>query len=141
MIAEDDFTSRLLMKKILENYGMLTQVDDGRQAVEAVRIALKAGQPYHLICLDIMMPKMDGQTALIEIRKMEESMGTSPGQQAKIIMTTALADKENVIKAARHLCTSYLLKPIDKPKMLRELQKLRLIAQQEGIDTHAHPDS
>lgn len=141
LIVEDDLTGQLLMRKILEPYGSIQQAHDGRQAVESVRIALKAGQPYHLICLDIMMPKMDGQTALKEIRTLEQSMGIAPGQQAKIIMTTALADRENVIRAARQHCTSYLLKPIDRTKVLRELRKLGLIPQQEGVDDHAHTDS
>ncbi len=132
LIAEDDLTSQLLMRKILEQYGSLHLVEDGKQAVEAVRIALKTGQPFDLICLDIMMPKMDGQTALKEIREMEEAMGIGPNKGAKVIMTTALADSENVIRAGRQQCSSYLLKPVSKAKLIQELRKLGLISEGEA---------
>ena len=48
---------------------------NGKEAVEAVRNALETVEPYNLICLDIMMPEMDGQQALREIRDMEEARG------------------------------------------------------------------
>lgn len=127
LIVEDDLTSRILMRKILEQYGPVHVAEDGRQGVEAVRIALKTGQPFDLICLDIMMPKMDGQTALKEIREMEDAMGIGPGRGAKVIMTTALSDSENVIKAGRQQCSSYLLKPVSRVKLIQELHRLGLI--------------
>ena len=40
-----------------------------------MRIALAAYEPYDLICLDIMMPEMDGQEALNAIRQMEMAAG------------------------------------------------------------------
>src|ERR1019366_2557767 len=49
-----------------------------------------SGQKYDLICMDIMMPEMDGQTAVKEIRALEEAGGTLSTQGVKIIMTTAL---------------------------------------------------
>ena len=132
LIVEDDFTSRLLLRKILETYGPYHLAEDGRQAVEAVRFALVTGQPYDLICLDIMMPKMDGQAALKEIRALEETKGIVPACRAKVIMTTALADRANVIEAGMQHCDSYLVKPIDKARLLNKLRELGLIPSQEG---------
>ncbi len=127
LIVEDDLTSQILMRKILEQYGPVHIAEDGKQGVESVRVALKTGQPFDLICLDIMMPKMDGHTALKEIREMEEAMGTARGEGAKVIMTTALADPNNVIRAGRQQCASYLVKPISKAKLIQELRRLGLI--------------
>ncbi len=132
LIVEDDITSQLLMRKLLERYGPLQIAEDGKQAVEIVRLALKAGQPFDLICLDIMMPKMDGQAALKEIRAMEDAMGLAPEQRTKVIMTTALADRDNVIQAGRQQCVSYLLKPIDNARLVAELRRLDLIPQEES---------
>jgi two-component system, chemotaxis family, chemotaxis protein CheY len=127
LIAEDDFTSRLLLQELLKSYGLFHLAVNGKEAVEAVRLALEAGEPYHLICLDIMMPEMDGQQALVEIRQLEEIKGI-PGQaRAKIIMTTALADKANVMKASEHQCDYYLIKPYDRLKLQQALYKLNLI--------------
>jgi two-component system chemotaxis response regulator CheY len=127
LIVEDDFTSRLLLQEILKLYGTIHIAVNGKEAVEAVRLTLEAGEPYGLICLDIMMPEMDGQEALKEIRLMEETKGIAGPDRVKIIMTTALADKTNVMKAREHQCDYYLIKPIDKAKLLPELRKMRVI--------------
>jgi len=41
---------------------------DGIEAVDAFMLALDEGKPYDLVCLDIMMPKLDGTRALKAIR-------------------------------------------------------------------------
>ncbi|MFP4171870.1 MAG: response regulator [Candidatus Hydrogenedentota bacterium] len=139
LIAEDDMTSRLLMQKILEPYGPYHCVEDGREAVEAVRIALGKGAPYDLICLDIMMPRMDGQTALVHIRELEDTELHEQAPRAKVIMTTALADRSNVIKACQHHCDHYLIKPIDKAKLIDKLSQLGLIPDKEEAGANADP--
>src|SRR3989304_1394191 len=90
LIVEDDFTSSLLLQGILKPYGTSHTALNGNQAVEAVRAALEAGEPYNLICLDIMMPEMDGQEALRQIRALEEAKGIIAINGAKVVMTTAL---------------------------------------------------
>ena len=128
LIVEDDFTSRLLLQEILKDYGTTHVAVDGQEAVKAVCLALDSRAPYQLICLDIMMPKMDGQTALRLIRAQEEGRGIVSSDAAKIIMTTALSDLKNVSTAYRGLCDAYLTKPIQKARLLEELRKLELIA-------------
>ena len=127
LIVEDDFTSRLLMQELLRGYGLAHIAINGKEAVEAVRMSLETNEPYELICLDIMLPGMDGQQALREIRAMEEEMGIFSSDGAKIIMTTALADMQNKIGAFSGLCDGYLTKPIHKQKLLDELRKFELI--------------
>ena len=127
LIAEDDITSRLLLQEFLKGYGPCHVAVNGKEAVAAVRAALDADQPYELICLDIMMPEMDGQEALRVIRRMEAANGIVGSYRAKIVMTSALADQENVIEAIRAKCDCYLAKPVRKAKLLEELRKLTLI--------------
>ena len=127
LIVEDDFTSRLLLQEYLKVYGTLHIALNGEEAVEAVRVALEAGKPYNLICLDIMMPKMDGQEALKEIRALEAAKGIWSTSGAKVVMTTALGNMKNVHTAFGNLCDSYLVKPIDKTKLLETLHQLALI--------------
>jgi PAS domain-containing protein len=50
------------------SYGECHIAVNGREAVAAFQAALKSGQRYNLVCVDIMMPEMDGQTALKQIR-------------------------------------------------------------------------
>ncbi|MEN6400596.1 MAG: response regulator [Armatimonadia bacterium] len=127
LIVEDDFTSRLLLQELLKSYGPFHIAVNGREAVEAARAALEAGEPYDLICLDIMMPEMDGQQALKEIRAMEQARGIVLSNWTKIVMTTALGDKANVLEAVEGKCNAFLVKPIRKAKLLEELRRLKLI--------------
>lgn len=127
LIVEDDFASRLFMQEVLKPFGPSHVAVNGREAVEAVRLALEAHEPYDLICLDIMMPEMDGQQALKEIRALEEARGVVPGAGAKIVMTTADTDRETVLEAIRGRCDHFLTKPIQKLKLLKELRNMALI--------------
>jgi len=128
LIVDDDFTNRLLLQEILKGYGPSHIAVNGQEAVEAVRVAMDMGEPYDVICLDIMMPEMDGHEALKEIRAMEEAKGIISSKGTKIVMTTALGDLKNVSTAYQGLCDAYLVKPIDKARLLEELRKLDLIS-------------
>ncbi len=128
LIVEDDFTSRLLLQELLKSYGPFHVAVNGKEAVDAARMALEAGEPYDLICLDIMMPEMDGQEALQQLREQEQARGILPSDRAKIVMTTAMADIKNVMAAYSSLCDAYLTKPIQKAKLIEELCKLELIS-------------
>lgn len=127
LIAEDDFASRSFMLRMLEQYGRCDITVDGVEAVEAVLIAIEDGEPYDLICLDIMMPEMDGYEALKQIRKLEEDAKIPKKNRSKVIMSTALTDGRNVQKAFQLGCIAYAGKPIDPQKFQNELKKLSLI--------------
>ena len=127
LIVEDDFTSRLLLQSLLSRYGECHIAVNGREAVDAFRRAWESGQPYDLICMDIMMPEMDGQSAVREIRACEEARGMLSTQGVKIIMTTALDDVKNVVESFKLLCDAYVFKPIDTGNLLDHLRFLRLI--------------
>ena len=77
-------------------------------------LALEAFTPYQLICLDIMMPGMDGQSALQTTRGLENARGILSCDWAKIVMTTSLGDSQSVFSAFRSVCDGYLTKPIDR---------------------------
>jgi len=127
LIVEDDFTSRLLMQEILKDHGPAHVAINGEEAVTAVGQALATDDHYDLICLDIMMPEMDGQEALRRIRELEEAHGILSTAGAKIIMTTSLNDMKNVGDAFNSLCDAYLVKPIQKSQLLEQLRELTLI--------------
>jgi two-component system chemotaxis response regulator CheY len=127
LIVEDDVTSRLLLQELLRDYGSSQVATNGIEAVAAVSAALEDNDPYNLICLDIMMPEMDGQRALKEIRELESQQGRVAKLGARILMTTALHDKDNIMQSFRAQCDGYLVKPIDKRKLLEQLRQLELL--------------
>lgn len=99
LLAEDDFASRKFMGKYLAKYGECDITVDGKEAVEAFIMAWEDEEPYDLLCLDVMMPVMDGFQVLDEIRQIEEAKKIPSDKQVKIIMTTALNEERNVKKA------------------------------------------
>ena|ERR1022692_1640703 len=126
LIVEDDFTSRLFLQTVLSRFGECHIAVNGREAVEAFRAALESGERYDLICMDIMMPEMDGQAAIRLIREREANAGLF-SKGVKIVMTTALADVKDVSAAFQGLCDSYLMKPINVRRLLGELKGFGLI--------------
>lgn len=127
LIAEDDLASRRFLLKFLSQYGECDIVVDGIETLDAYLMAVKENNPYDLICLDIMMPKVDGVKALKAIREFEDDREIIPEKRAKIIMTTALMDTEYVHKAFELGCEAYAAKPIDTNKLVEVMKKLELI--------------
>lgn len=124
LVVEDDFLSRNLLAKMVSDYGQIDVAVDGKEAVDAVKSAHAAGAAYDLIFLDIMLPKMDGQAALREIRAFEESLGIPAPDACKVIMTTALGDAENVMGAFGAQCEAYITKPFSKRVIDSEVRKI-----------------
>lgn len=127
LIAEDDFASRKFMLRFLSKYGECDITVDGMEAVDAFVMALDAEEGYDLVCLDIMMPELDGYQALKAIREVEKERGIPEDQAAKIIMTTALNEGRNVTRAFELGCVAYAGKPIDQDKFEGVLRKIGLI--------------
>ena len=120
------------MLALLRDYAKCDVAANGIEAVQAYRSAWADEQPYDLICMDIMMPEMDGREALAEIRKIERAEGLSGDKVVKIIMTTAIDSASSVMDAFQSGCQGYLVKPIVKTDLARMLESLGLIAAEQN---------
>ncbi len=127
LIVEDDLPSRKVLQVFLSPYSECERAQDGIEALEYFRRALDENKPYDLVCLDIMMPGMSGQEVLKEIRRMEAERNIHGLKGVKVIMTTALSDNTNILEAFRSQCEAYLIKPILRDKLLKEMRSLGLI--------------
>jgi two-component system, chemotaxis family, chemotaxis protein CheY len=128
LVVEDDFISRFVLQKMLAPYGVSDVAVNGREAVQAFTIAVSEKQPYDLICMDIMMPEMDGIESLKVIQEKIKEFDISPKEEPKIIMVTALDTPKEVVEAYYHGgCTYYLTKPINKSKILFLLEEMELV--------------
>ena len=126
LIVEDDFISRQVLGKFLGEQGSCDIAVNGKEALEAFKLAIEARDSYDLVCLDIMMPEMDGQTALQEIRVLEEAHGVRSSRGATVLMTTALDDVRNIMTAFHGLCDGYLVKPVARAKLIQLLEQFEL---------------
>ncbi len=126
LVVEDDTLSRTLLQDLLSLHGVADAAEGGKAGIEAFREALDEKSPYDLVCLDIMMPDMDGHGVLRMIRMMEKSLGIKEEDAATVIMATALADRKNVVEASER-CDAYLIKPLHKEKLFEKLKELGLL--------------
>ena len=124
LIAEDDRLSRVFLKKFLSSYGTCDVAVDGMEALDAFMEAVKQKEPYDLLCLDIMMPRVDGLKVLKAIRVLEKQHNL---KHTCIMMMTALADVEYVDQALELGCDVYAAKPIDTEKVESVMRNLKLI--------------
>ena len=128
MISEAESQSR---KCCLHLVNVRLQLN-GKEAVDAFTQSLESGAPYDLICMDIMMPEMNGKEALKIIREKEKLFNVAPRDEVKIVMMTALDMAKDVIDAYYNGgCTSYLVKPILKEKVFKMLYELKLITDEQ----------
>ena len=132
LIVEDDFACRRFLQRCLALHGESDVAVNGIEAVDAFKAALQEGQPYDLICLDIMMPKMDGHEALAAIREIENAQGIGGHDGVKVIMTTAIETSKHVMGAFREGCEAYLVKPIEKRKLLLKIEDLGFALSEVG---------
>ncbi|MDK9707164.1 MAG: response regulator [Desulforhopalus sp.] len=128
LVVEDDFMVRQVIRDILDSYGSVDIAVNGEEAVQAFRVAWRKQVPYDLICMDIMMPTMDGNEALVKIRDVEKALGIIGSEEVKVIMISALDDAKTVVKAySKGGATSYIVKPIEKERLLSEMRSIGLI--------------
>jgi two-component system chemotaxis response regulator CheY len=130
LVVEDDTASSFILTTLLRQYGETVAAADGKAGLDAFRLAHIEGKPFDLICLDIMMPLLDGQGVLRAIRAFEEEKSLDRKKAARVIMTTALGDKDNVIEALPR-CDAYLQKPIDRKELLFYIKKFGLLSPAE----------
>jgi two-component system chemotaxis response regulator CheY len=127
LLVEDDFACRFLLQTFLGRFGQCHVAVNGREAVETFRVATELAQPYDLICMDIMMPEMDGREAVRQIRSFEEARGILSTFGAKIFMTTTVQQVKEVFLCFKELCDAYLMKPIDLAQLQSQMRFYQLL--------------
>ena len=127
LIAEDDRISRLFLEDFMQDYGQCDVAVDGKETLDLYLESVREGKPYDLLCLDIMMPKVDGLKVLRVIRGLEEQSGVGPEAHLKIIMMTALAEVNYVKEAFDLGCDAYASKPIDTDKVEEVMRNIGLL--------------
>lgn len=109
LVVDDDMRNIYSLTAALENEGLeITTAYDGQQALDL----LHSGKTFDLVLMDIMMPVMDGYTAIREIRKME-GFGKLP-----IIALTAKAMKDDRNKCLEAGASDYMSKPVNTEQLL-----------------------
>lgn len=127
LIIDDDPDCCLLVGDILSEIGRGHCVYNGAEAMVALRLALEDGEPYQLVCLDIMMPQKDGHETLKAIRALEAEHGIAGARRCQVIMTTSLRDSKHCLRSFSEGCENYVVKPVDAEELLAKVRELGLL--------------
>src|SRR6266508_669508 len=124
LVVDDNLTNRTVLTHMVEGFGCkIEAVASGAKAIEVLRQAVRAENPYDIVLLDMQMPGMEGEETAQAIRS-DPSL-----KQAKIIILTSMGKRGDASRLEALGCSAYLLKPV-KQQMLREA--LIAVLSQEG---------
>ncbi len=126
LIVDDDSMSRAVMTSIFTQVGKCDEASTGVEAVAAFVTAYKNGNPYDIVMLDITMPVMCGQEALVTMRRIEKERNITEMERTRIIITSGSKDPQTVKNAFVNECDGYMKKPIELHKMLKMLNAIGL---------------
>jgi CheY-like chemotaxis protein len=113
LVVEDDVRNIFALSSILEPRGAKLEIArNGREAIEALEKKLSEGSKVDVVLMDIMMPEMDGLTAMREIRKRPE------WRKLPIIALTAKAMETDQKQSIEAGANDYIAKPLDVEKLL-----------------------
>ena len=113
-LVEDSMSIALLTRHLLEDAGAsVSHSVNGKIGVEDILSSIEGGQPPDLILMDMMMPVMDGYTAVAKLRE--------NGIRSPIVAMTALSLSDEREKCLRSGCDSYISKPINPANFINQL--------------------
>jgi CheY-like chemotaxis protein/CHASE3 domain sensor protein len=114
LVVEDDVRNIFALSSVLEPQGATVEI--ARNGIEALEVLARsvssAAGAVDMVLMDIMMPEMDGLTAMREIRKRPEM------KHIPIIALTAKAMRDDQEKCIRAGANDYIAKPLDVEKLL-----------------------
>ncbi|MBI5415901.1 MAG: response regulator [Candidatus Omnitrophica bacterium] len=112
LIVDDAPIIRLMLKDILtvNGYSVVGEGNDGNEAIEK----FKELSP-DLVTMDITMPEKDGIRALQEILAID--------QNAKVIVITAIDQRDSLMEAIRAGATDYIIKPFETDRVLSAVRR------------------
>jgi CheY-like chemotaxis protein len=113
LVVEDDVRNVFALSSVLEPRGITVVIArNGREALEVLERSQRDGPRIDLVLMDIMMPEMDGLTAMREIRKRSE------WKNLPMIALTAKAMADDHEKSLAAGANDYIAKPLDVEKLL-----------------------
>jgi PAS domain S-box-containing protein len=115
--VDDNATNRTILAKTLEGFGCrVDTVASGSKSIEILRNALRNGDPYQVVLLDMQMPGMDGEQIV-------RALKSEPGlKDVRIIVMTSIGQRGDASHLEALGCSGYLLKPVRQHMLFQALE-------------------
>lgn len=120
LVVEDDATVVELLKMALEMDGHKVEVaEDGASAMEKLGVKYTVMEPLRpdLIVLDIMMPRVDGYTLLIELLRNPATINIP------VIVLTAKSQMKDTMIYEKNVA-AFITKPFDISVLMEKVRKV-----------------
>jgi CheY-like chemotaxis protein len=134
LVVEDMPALRAHVVETLEELGpdvVIHTASDGREAIERIDAV---NEPYHLVVCDIIMPRMDGEALLDELRRR--------AYPAAVVMLTALGQDDMIVRCLRLGACDYLVKPVGIDELIvaagNALQHMPLLSRHVEVEYDPH---
>ncbi|MBX7138665.1 MAG: response regulator [Oligoflexia bacterium] len=124
LIVEDDKVSSTLLQGMLSPWGEVETAGQGEEAFNKFCDAYSGAAPFDILFLDLGLPEVDGYQALRAIREYEQGFGKFGSDQTKVVVLTGSKQPHDLFKAESFGCVAYLTKPLDRTRLLEELERL-----------------
>jgi DNA-binding NtrC family response regulator len=125
LVIDDEEIMREILETLLTREGY--QVRLAANAAEGLDLA--RALPFDAAIVDMMMPGMDGISALDELKKIDDDL--------PVMMITAFASVENAIVAMKRGAFDYVMKPFKNDEVLvvvrKALDQRRLVAENRAL--------
>jgi two-component system chemotaxis response regulator CheY len=111
LIVDDAAFMRMSLRQIIQSNGYqeIVEASNGNEAIEMY----KREKP-DLVTMDVTMPEMDGLTAIKHIIALDP--------QAKIIVCSAMGQKDIVLEAIQAGAKSFIVKPFEAKKVIEVIK-------------------
>ncbi|MCX8033247.1 MAG: PAS domain S-box protein [Thermoleophilia bacterium] len=105
--VDDSETNRRVLAGMFESWGCRhTEVASGKEALAALRQAVREGDPYQVAVLDMCMPEMDGEQLAVQIKSDPELANTG------LVMMTSVGARGDAARLEKIGFAAYLVKPV-----------------------------
>ena len=122
LVVDDNQLGRQMLAHALRAYGELRLAASGEEAIDSFKQAWAEQAPFDVIFMDIMMPGVDGQEALRQLRAWEKEHQAK--HLVKVVMSTVLADRENIQTSFQSGAEYYLVKPFELRRLTEIMETL-----------------
>jgi two-component system chemotaxis response regulator CheY len=115
LVVEDEDMSRLMLQDFLAEFSSCDVAVNGKEGLQMFENALNEGKPYDLMCVDLIMPEMNGLALVRKVREIEKTHPLFSDFRTRVfIITSSDSTWDKADFLLENLCDDYIVKPFSR---------------------------